>query len=152
MLDQREAPRSCSQVWAISESTGTMTSTRMGMWRTERSAAGTVASTSRRLRSRGTSGRRGQSSDESQQHEQKRQVGEIVEVRRKPLVDEAVHGLGSQSLKRVPVKSDAIGIHGHQRHTEGECGRQPFEAGQTFLPWFRTKSPPPALRRSKRVR
>ena len=98
-----------------------MTSTRIGICRMERSAAGIVASTSRRLRRRGDRGEQRQASDESQQHEQKRQVSGIVEIRRKPLVNEAVHRRGTQSLKRVPVNLDAIGIHGHQRQAKHEC-------------------------------
>ncbi len=83
--------------------------------------------------------RQGQAGDERQQHEQQRQVRGIVEVRRKPFVDEALHGRRAQGLKRVPVDSEAVGIHRHQPQAERERHPQPLEAGQRFLPWLPAK-------------
>ena len=92
------------------------------MCRMERSAAGIVASNSTQIAQPRAAGRQRQTGDERQQHEQQRQVGGIVEVRRKPLMDEAVHRRGAQSLKRVPVNSDAVRI---QRQPAPGRGRRP---------------------------
>ena len=134
----------------VPQRTGTMTSTRIGICRMERSAAGIVASRSRRLRSRGQRGSHAPGPRQRQQHEQQRQVSGIVEVRRKPLLDEAVHRCRAQSLKRVPVKSDAIRIHCHQRQAECERRRQLLKPRPRISATVPDQSPIPTPSPSKK--
>ena len=64
--------------------------------------------------------RESQTSNQSQQHEEKRQVRGIVKVRREPLLNESVHGGGSKCFEGVAVNSDTVRIERRYRQADQE--------------------------------